>query len=101
MLKEEPEMKRRKWTPEEKMNIVLAGLKGDVSVAELCRRYNISQTLYYRWRDTFLQRGLEGLAGKPPIEKEREQIQAKIAEYEQMIGKLTVKLAQIKKTFDL
>jgi transposase-like protein len=62
MLKEEPEMKRRKWTPEEKMNIVLAGLKGDVSVAELCRRYNISQTLYYRWRDTFLQRGLEGLS---------------------------------------
>jgi transposase-like protein len=49
-------MKRRKWTPEEKMNIVLTGLKGDVSVAELCRRYNISQTLYYRWRDTFLVR---------------------------------------------
>ncbi|MBH8608755.1 transposase [Thermoactinomyces sp. CICC 10521] len=60
-------MKRRKWTPEEKMNIVLAGLKGDVSIAELCRQHNISQTLYYRWKDTFLQRGLEGLAGKQSV----------------------------------
>jgi hypothetical protein len=40
---------------------------------------------------------LEGLAGKPPVKKERDQIQAKISECEQMIGKLTVKLAQIKK----
>lgn len=94
-------MKRRKWTPEEKMNIVLAGLKGDVSIAELCRQHNISQTLYYRWKDTFLQRGLEGLAGKPSPDKEREQLQAKTAEYEQLIGKLTVKLAQLKKTLDL
>jgi transposase len=94
-------MKRRKWTPEEKMNIVLAGLKGDVSIAELCRQYNISQTLYYRWKDTFLQRGLEGLAGKRSPDKEREQLLAKTAEYEQLIGKLTVKLAQLKKTLDL
>ncbi|MBH8605506.1 transposase [Thermoactinomyces sp. CICC 10522] len=94
-------MKRRKWTPEEKMNIVLAGLKGDVSIAELCRQHNISQTLYYRWKDTFIQRGLEGLAGKQSLDKEREQLQAKTAEYELLIGKLTVKLAQLKKTLDL
>ncbi|MBA4544661.1 transposase [Thermoactinomyces daqus] len=94
-------MKRCKWTPEEKMNIVLAGLKGDVSIAELCRQHNISQTLYYRWKDTFIQRGLEGLAGKQSLDKEREQLQAKTAEYELLIGKLTVKLAQLKKTLDL
>lgn len=94
-------MKRRKWTPEEKLNIVLAGMKGDISVAELCRRHNISQTLYYRWRDVFIQRGLEGLSGKPCVEKEREQLRAKTQEYEQLIGRLTVKLAELKKTFDL
>jgi hypothetical protein len=45
--------------------------------------------LYYRWRDPFLQGGLEGLVGKPSVEKERKQIQTEIAENEQMIGKLT------------
>lgn len=94
-------MKRRKWTPEEKLNIVLAGMKGDISVAELCRRHTISQTLYYRWRELFIQRGLEGLSGKPSVEKEREQLRAKTQEYEQLIGRLTVKLAELKKTFDL
>ncbi|MED0736049.1 transposase [Aneurinibacillus thermoaerophilus] len=48
-------MKRRKWSAEEKMNIVMEGLKGEQSIAEICRQHNISQTLYYRWKDEFIQ----------------------------------------------
>ena len=44
-------MQRRTWTADEKLAIVLAGLKQTQSVAELCREHQISQTQYYKWRD--------------------------------------------------
>jgi len=50
-------MKLRKWSSEEKMAIVLEGLKGEKSVAEICREHQISQGLYYWWRDRFLEAG--------------------------------------------
>jgi len=54
---EEKIMARRKeWTSEEKLAIVLDGLKG-VPVAEICREYGISETQYYKWRDV----GIESL----------------------------------------
>ncbi|MDD8019902.1 MAG: transposase [Acidobacteriota bacterium] len=43
-------MKLRQWSSEEKMAIVLEALKGQKSVAEICREHQISQTLFYRWR---------------------------------------------------
>ncbi len=54
-------MKLRKWQSEEKMAIVLEGLKGQKSITEICREHRISQTLYYRWRDRFLEAGQKGL----------------------------------------
>jgi transposase-like protein len=50
-------MKRRKIDPETKMAAVLEGFKGESSVAEICRKYQISESLYYRWRDKFLEGG--------------------------------------------
>jgi transposase len=44
-------MKRRKIDPETKMAAVLEGLRGESSVAEICRKYQISESLYYRWRE--------------------------------------------------
>jgi transposase len=41
---------RRKFSPEEKVRIVLEGLRGEQSVSELCRREGIAANLYYRWR---------------------------------------------------
>src|SRR6056297_3416553 len=46
--------KRRDWSAEEKVEIVLAGIKGEKSIAQICRDNNISQTTYYNWRDKFL-----------------------------------------------
>jgi transposase-like protein len=54
-------MKQRKWTVEEKLAIVLEGLKEKRSLAEICREHKISQTLYYKWRDKFLESGKRGL----------------------------------------
>ena len=43
-------MQRRNWVVEEKLAIVLEGIKDQRSVAEICREHQINQTLYYRWR---------------------------------------------------
>ncbi len=49
-------MARRKWSAEEKQKIVLAGLKNETSVAELCRRYGASDVMFYKWKKTFLSK---------------------------------------------
>jgi transposase-like protein len=50
-------MKRRKIDPETKMAAVLEGPRGESSVADIRRKYQISESLYYRWRDQFLEGG--------------------------------------------
>ena len=54
---------RRKFSAEEKIRIVLEGLRGEQSVSELCRREGIAATLYYRWSKDFLEAGKKRLAG--------------------------------------
>ena len=56
-------MTRRKFSAEEKIRIVLEGLRGEESIAELCRREGIVQNLYYRWSKDFLEAGKKRLAG--------------------------------------
>jgi transposase len=53
----------RQFTAEEKIRIVLSGLRGEDSIAELCRREGIVQNLYYRWSKEFLEAGKKRLAG--------------------------------------
>jgi transposase len=48
---------RRQYSAEEKVRIVIAGLRGEDSVAELCRKEGINQNLYYRWSKDFLEAG--------------------------------------------
>ena len=54
---------RKQYSAEEKIRIVLDGLKGDDSIAELCRREGIAQSLYYSWSKEFLEAGKKRLAG--------------------------------------
>ena len=54
---------RRHFTAEDKVRIVIAGLRGEDSVAELCRKEGINQNLYYRWSKEFLEAGKKRLAG--------------------------------------
>ena len=52
---------RRKFSAEEKIRIVLEGLRGEIPVAELCRRETIAPTVYYKWSKAFLDAGKNGL----------------------------------------
>ena len=54
---------RRKFSAEEKITIVLEGLKGEESVAVICRREGIAPALYYRWSKDFLEAGKKRLMG--------------------------------------
>ena len=54
---------RRKFSSEEKIRIVLEGLKGEESIATICRRENIASTLYYKWSKDFLEAGKKRLEG--------------------------------------
>ena len=54
---------RRKYSAEEKIRIVLEGLRGEDSVAELCRKEGINSNVYYRWSKEFLEAGKKRLSG--------------------------------------
>ena len=54
---------RRRYSAEDKIRIVLEGLKGEESIAELCRREGISPNLYYNWSKEFLEAGKRRLMG--------------------------------------
>src|ERR1039457_3834967 len=54
---------RKQYSAEEKIRIVLEGLRGEDSIAELCRREGIAQNLYYRWSKDVLEAGKKRLAG--------------------------------------
>ena len=60
---------RRHFSAEEKIRIVLEGLRGEDSVAELCRKEGIAQNLYYRWSKEFLEAGKKRLAGDTARER--------------------------------
>ena len=53
----------RKYSAEEKIRIVLAGLRGEESIAALCRREGIAESLYYKWSKEFLEAGKRRLSG--------------------------------------
>src|SRR5213592_2098431 len=63
VVKEIRRVTRRQFSAEEKIRIVLTGLRGEDSIAELCRREGIVENLYYRWSKEFLEAGKKPLAG--------------------------------------
>jgi len=83
--------KYRTWTAQQKVEIVLAGLRGDRTVKEVCRQHGIAETLYYGWRDKLLEGGREALAGKDERSGERE-LRRKVAELERALGRKTYEL---------
>ena len=89
-------LKRRKIDPETKMAAVLEGLRGESSVADICRKYQISEHLYYRWRDKFLAGGSRALSSRNGSGPEAA-VKARISELERIIGKQTVQ-SEILKT---
>ncbi len=83
--------KYRSWSAQQKIEIVLAGLRGERSVKELCREHEIAETLYYGWRDKLLEGGRVALAGKEERTGEKE-LKRRIRELERTLGRKTYEL---------
>jgi transposase-like protein len=89
--------KRNRYTPKQKLGIVLEGLRGQISITELCRKHGITSTMYYKWRNIFLRKGEEIFANHGTFASERSYIE-KIREMERVIGRLTLEKEILKKT---
>jgi len=75
---------RRKFSAEEKIRIVLAGLRGEETVSELCRREGIAPTVYYKWSKSFLEAGRLRLAGETKRNATSEEVRALRRENEEL-----------------
>ena len=75
---------RRHFSAEDKIRIVLEGLRGEDSVAELCRKEGIAQNLYYRWSKEFLEAGKKRLAGDTAREATSDEVKTLRAEARQL-----------------
>jgi transposase len=84
----ETRRKYRKFTAQQKLELVMASLRGERSIAELCREHEISETLLRRWRDHALEAAQERLAGGQERSQASEQ-RRRIAELERALGRKT------------
>ncbi|MBC7361724.1 MAG: transposase [Candidatus Aminicenantes bacterium] len=89
-------MKAREWSAEEKLAIVLEGLRGQRSVSEICWEHQISSALYYRWRDKFLEAEQKALSNGG-TEDEVKVLRAKVEKLEKIIGRQTIAIELLKK----
>jgi transposase len=92
---------RRHFSAEEKIRIVLDGLRGEDSIAELCRKEGIAQNLYYRWSKEFLEAGKKRLAGDTAREATSDEVKTLRAEARQLkeaLAEVTLENRLLKKS---
>ena len=75
LINEAKQRTRRTFSSEEKIKIVLEGLRGEESIAEICRRYSIHQNLYFKWSKNFIEAGKRRLNGDTTREANSTEVQ--------------------------
>jgi transposase len=93
---------QRQYSAEEKIRIVIAGLRGEDSIAELCRKEGINQNLYYRWSKNFLEAGKKRLARDTAREAtgdEVKEIQAQARQLKELVAELRIENRLPKKAY--
>ena len=92
---------RRKWSAEEKIRIVLEGLRGEASIAEVCRREGLNPNLYYKWSKEFLEAGKSRLTGDTKRQATSDEVSDLRRENEQLkqvVAELLLKNRVLKKS---
>ncbi len=92
---------RRKFSAEEKIRIVLEGLRGEETISELCRRESISPTIYYKWSKSFLEAGKQRLVGENKRGATNDEIHAlkrENSELKRLVAEQLLKLELYKKS---
>jgi transposase len=94
---------RRKFNSEEKIRIILEGLKGEDSISAICRREGIAPSLYYKWSKTFLQAGKRRLKGDTIREansSEVTELRQENEQLKQLVAALSLKNRGLKKSLN-
>ena len=92
---------RKRYSAEEKIRVVLDGLRGEDSIAELCRREGIAQSLYYSWSKDFLEAGKKRLAGDTAREASTGEVTAlrrETRDLKEVVAELTLENRLLKKS---
>ena len=83
--------KYRKFTPQQKLELVMASWRGERSIAELCRDHDVSESLLRRWRDQMIEAGMERFQAGQDRSLAAEQ-RRRIAQLERTLGRKTYEL---------
>jgi transposase len=92
---------RKKYSAEEKIRIVLEGIRGDIPIAEMCRREGINQNSYYKWSKEFLEAGKQRLAGdtqRQATSKEVKDLRTQLDQLKLLVAELSLKNRVLKKS---
>jgi transposase len=92
---------RRQYSAEEKIRIVLDGLRGEDSIAALCRREGIAESLYYNWSKEFLEAGKKRLAGdtaRAATSDEVKQLRHEARDLKEVVAEQALELRLLKKS---
>jgi len=92
---------RKQYSAEEKIRIVLDGLRGEETIAELCRREGIAQSIYYKWSKEFLEAGKKRLAGdtaRAASTDEVKNLRRESRELKEVVAEKTLELRLLKKS---
>ena len=93
---------RKRYSAEEKIRIVLDGLRGERSIAELCRHEGIAEGLYYSWSKEFLEAGKRRLAGdtaRAATSDEVKDLKRQAQELKEVVAEQALELRLLKKTY--
>ena len=82
---------RKQWTPQEKLNIVLQGLRGTVKISELCNEHGITQAMYYEWKNLLLSQATR-IFERGGIDHEQERLEKENRKLKETIGELHMEL---------
>ena len=92
---------RQRYSAEDKIRIVLEGLRGEESIAELCRREGIAQSMYYGWSKEFLEAGKRRLAGdtvRAATSDEVKDLRVQAAALKEVVAEQALELRLLKKS---
>ncbi len=92
---------RKIYSAEEKIRIVLDGLRGEMSIAELCRREGIAESVYYKWSKDFLEAGKQRLAGdtaRAANSDEVKDLRRESRDLKEVVAEQTLELRLLKKS---
>ncbi len=94
---------RKQYSAEEKIRVVLDGLRGEVSIAELCRREGIAESLYYSWSKEFLEAGKRRLAGdteRSATTNEVKDLRREARDLKEVVAEQALELRLLKKSLN-